>query len=160
MAKSTKPEHGFCEPGLAQAANGDVVTIMRTSGQRELWTTISSDSGKTWEKPWDSGLRGSTPWLLTSTDGYLVAFFGRRSFSDFPKTGVWCGVSKDNGRTWKQYPLIIRGVKLVPTQGTAAALPDGSICAVYSFAYGKAIGATRFHPDYWSAISHFFRRVT
>ena len=149
MAKSTKPEHGFCEPGLAEAANGDVVSMMRTSGQRELWTTISSDAGKTWAKPWDSGLRGSTPWLLTTTDGLLVALFGRRTYRDFPKTGIWFGVSRDNGRSWKQYMLLDRGIELVPAQGTAAALPDGSVYYVYSFAYGIAIGGTRFHPDFF-----------
>jgi len=52
MAMSETESQGFCEPAIAQASNGDVVTIMRTSAQRELWTTISSDSGKTWEKPW------------------------------------------------------------------------------------------------------------
>ncbi len=137
----------FGEPSITQAANGDVVTILRTTGQREIWTTFSSDGGDTWAKTWDSGLRGSTPWICTSADGLLVAVFGRRGYKYFPQTGVWCGVSRDHGRSWTQHPLLVRGSETVPANGMAMALPDGSIYVVYGFLEGKAVGGTRFHPD-------------
>lgn len=139
---------GFSETGITQAHNGDVVTVMRTSNQRELWTAISSDGGKTWCEPRDSGLRGSTPWLITLADGRLLATFGRRSYKTFPKTGIWYGISDDHGRTWRQHMVVDRGAELVAAQGMVVALPDGSAFVVYSYLNSKTIGGTRFHPRF------------
>jgi hypothetical protein len=139
---------GYCEPALAQATNGDLLCLMRTRNQRDLFLNRSTDNGKTWSTPYDSGLRGSTPWMTRSTDGYLVAVFGRRGYEYFPQTGLWAGVSKDHGHTWTQFPLVIRGAESFQANGTVIPLPDGSCIATYAFMNGEGIGATRFHPDY------------
>jgi hypothetical protein len=140
--------HGYCEPALAQAPNGDLLCLMRTHEQRDLYLTRSTDNGKTWSPPYDSGLRGSTPWMTRSTDGHLVAVFGRRYSNYFPRTGLWAAVSKDHGQTWNQFPLVDRGTESFQANGTVIPLPDGSCFAVYAYLNGEGIGSVRFHPDY------------
>ena len=148
VAESLGSRPGFNETTMTQARNGDVLALMRTTGQRELWIASSSDGGQSWSQPHDSGLRGSTPWMVTMPDGTLLAVFGRRAFKYFPRTGIWYGLSRDNGQTWQQRMLVDRGGELVAAQGMVVPLPDGSAYVVYSFLNSKAIGGTRFHPDY------------
>ena len=54
----------FCEHEFVQAANGDVISVIRTTAQRELWQAVSHDDGRTWTDLHFSGMNGSTPALL------------------------------------------------------------------------------------------------
>jgi len=95
VAKPT-PAISFNETSVTQAPNGDLVAVMRTNPQKELWTTISKDDGKTWSAPHDSGMRGSTPWVVTTNKGLMVAVYSRRSTPLFPTTGMYACVRRDN----------------------------------------------------------------
>jgi len=143
----------FNETSITQAANGDLVALMRTSGQRELWTAVSPDGGRTWSEPRDSTLRGSTPYLVTSADGLVVAVYARRQRTPggggFERTGMYACVSRDNGQRWDaehQVALVGAGTEFVDGYPSAVALPDGSVYAVYGVDGASAIGGTRFHP--------------
>jgi hypothetical protein len=141
------------ETSIAEAPNGDLVALIRTTGQRELWTAVSTDAGEIWSRPVNSGLLGSTPFLVTTKDGLIVAVYMRRAThpggGGFAQTGVFACVSRDNGRTWDteyQVCLVDAGTEVVDGYPSAVALPDGSVYAVYGFHGARAIGGTRFHP--------------
>jgi hypothetical protein len=145
----------FNETSVAQAPNGDLVALIRTTGQRELWTAVSKDEGKTWSEPRDSGLLGSTPWVVATDDHLVVAVYIRRETTPpgggFPSTGVYGCVSRDNGQTWDaahQACLFDAGTEFVDGYPSAVALPDGSVYAVYGFHGARAIGGVRFHPRF------------
>jgi len=156
----------FNETSITQAPNGDLVAVMRTTAQKELWTAISKDDGKTWSAPRDSGMRGSTPWVVTTHKGLVVAVYSRRSTTLFPTTGMYACVSRDSGQSWEvEHQAMIRdnGSAFVDGYPQAVALPDGSVFAVYGLLLsvpgqthsGKgstnnqlSIGGTRFSPIY------------
>ena len=143
----------FNETSITEAANGDLVALMRTSMQRELWIAVSKDGGKTWSQPRDSGLLGSTPWVVTTTDDLLVAVYARRASHEsgggFAHTGTFACVSRDHGRTWDtdhQVMVFDGGGETVDGYPAAVALPDGSVYAVFSGPGCSFIGGARFHP--------------
>ena len=139
----------FNETAIAEAANGDLVAVIRTTQQRELWTAVSTDGGGTWSEPRDSGMRGSTPWAVTTPDGLVVAVYIRRSRNDFSHTGAVACVSRDNGHTWESgHELLIHdcGSTTVDGYPSAVALPDGSVFAVYGHPGASALTGTRFGP--------------
>jgi hypothetical protein len=124
----------FNETSITQAPNGDLVAVMRTTAQKELWTAISKDDGKTWSAPRDSGMRGSTPWVVTTSKGLVVAVYSRRTTTLFPTTGMYACVSRDNGQSWEvEHQAMIRdnGSAFVDGYPQAVAMPDGSVFAVY-----------------------------
>ena len=159
----------FNETSITQAPNADLVAVMRTTAQKELWTAISNDRGKTWSVPHDSGMRGSTPWIVTTDKGLVVAVYSRRQTTLFPTTGMYACVSRDNGQSWEaEHQAMIRdnGSAFVDGYPQAVALPDGSVFAVYSLTLSVSartgskkglpgstknqlsIGGTRFSPIY------------
>lgn len=147
------PKFDLNETSITQAPNGDIIAVMRTTGQRELWTAVSHDDGVTWSKPWDSGMRGSTPAVVTTEDGLLAAVYCRRAGDSggggFRKTGVMACVSRDNGQTWDtDHQVMIHdgGTRFVDGYPKAEALPDGSVYAVYLFHGISDMAGTRFHP--------------
>lgn len=156
VAEAQQGEGGFdlAETAMTRAANGDIIALIRTTAQRELWTCVSSDDGYTWSEPRDSGLRGSTPAMCTTTDGLVVGFYIRRGTEpgggEFKRTGVYACVSDDNGRTWdagRQVCLRDTRTDTVDGYPCVASLPDGSVYGVYGFREdGPALGGTRFHP--------------
>jgi len=133
VAPPVSPKLGFNETSMVQAPNGDIVALMRATGQTHLWQTTSSDSGKTWSKARFSGMFGSTPYAVRTKDGLLVCIFVRRELSGFPEgTGVYAGISKDNGQTWKTVCLHDSVKARTDGYPQAVALPDGRVFAVYT----------------------------
>ena len=106
-----------------------------------------------WADPRDSGMRGSTPDVVPTKDGLVVAIFVRRAGhpggGEFARTGVCACVSRDHGQTWDtDHQVVIHdgGSEWIDGYPSAAALPDGSVLAAYGFYHDSGIAATRFHP--------------
>lgn len=154
------PKFDLGETSITQASNGQLVALVRTTdavtpglGQHDLWTAVSKDGGVTWSEPRDSGLDGSTPWLVTTADGLVVAFYIRRGTSPggggFDRTGVYACVSRDHGQSWDvdhQVALLDTGTETVDGYPTAVLLQDGTVYGVYGFRGGTTVGGTRFDP--------------
>jgi len=153
-----KPPGDFdlAEMSITQARDGALVALIRSTLQRDLWTARSTDDGATWSAPRDSGLRGSTPWLVTTPDGTVVAVYARRAGhrggGEFTDTGIVACASHDHGRTWNlDHQVMIRDGQGEWVDGypCAVALPDNSVYAVYGFNHeAREIGGTRFHPHH------------
>jgi len=95
-------QEGFREADLVQAANGDLICVMRTGGRNGGATTLfptplycsrSSDMGKTWTLPYQIADRGVCPNLVTLANGIIVCTYSR--------PGNWLIFSDDHGKTWK-----------------------------------------------------------
>jgi len=95
-------QEGFREADIVQAANGDLVCVMRTGGRNGGATTLfptplycarSTDDGNTWTLPYQIADRGVCPNLVTLANGIIVCTYSR--------PGNWLIFSDDNGKTWK-----------------------------------------------------------
>jgi hypothetical protein len=73
--------------------------VKDTQTERDLpiHGVISGDEGRTWSKPFDTGLEGQMGCTLDVGKGRVLAVFNRR---DQERPGVWAAVSRDGGRTW------------------------------------------------------------
>ncbi len=149
IAKATAVN--FDETSLVEAANGDVVAVIRTDpNQTMLWQAISKDGGKTWSEARESGMRGSVPFCVRTSDGCLVCIYGRREKRIFPNgTGMYAGVSKDHGHTWQNLCLEDCGSQFVDSYAQAVALPNGKVFTVYTaFRNGRSSSCgTLFTPS-------------
>ena len=71
---------GFTEPGSAFLADGSLLVMLRTTdglGVGPLYSSRSSDLGKTWSKPAVVNTFGVMPRLLRLRNGVLVLSYGR-----------------------------------------------------------------------------------
>ena len=91
---------GFCEPGIAELANGDLLMLFRNGeGGLPCFQSRSGDGGLTWSAPEKLKSTGCAPQPLLMSNGLLVASHGR------PEYYLW--VSPDGeGRTWTSRTLI------------------------------------------------------
>jgi hypothetical protein len=94
-------QEGFREAGLAQAADGGLVCVMRSGGRNSgaatlfptpLYCSRSADGGRTWTPPAQIADRGVCPNLAVLDSGVIVCTYGR--------PGNWLIFSGDGGRTW------------------------------------------------------------
>jgi hypothetical protein len=96
-------QEGFREADLIQAANGDLICVMRSGGRNPtpgvnlfptpLYCSRSIDGGKTWTPPEQIADRGICPNLVRLSNGIIVCTYSR--------PGNWLIFSDDNGLTWK-----------------------------------------------------------
>jgi len=94
---------GFRESDLVQAANGDLLCIMRTGGRNPyegvplfptpLYCSRSEDNGQSWTPPMQIADRGVSPFAVALDNGIIVCTYSR--------PGNWLIFSDDNGRSWK-----------------------------------------------------------
>jgi hypothetical protein len=94
---------GFRESDLVQAANGDLICVMRSGGRNPvpeanlfptpLYCSRSSDNGKTWSPPAQIADRGVSPYAVTMSNGIIVCTYSR--------PGNWLIFSDDHGKSWK-----------------------------------------------------------
>ena len=120
----------FSEHEIVQAANGDVISVIRTTAQRELWQASSHDGGRTWTDLHVSGMAGSTPALLRLRSA-LVCIYARRSVQTTGTTGMGVAISRDSGRSWRSYLLWDAQGATVDGYPTVVALPHGRVCASF-----------------------------
>ena len=89
---------GYCEGVLTRAHDGSLLIVMRTGSYLPMYTSRSTDNGKTWSAPQQihtsSGQTVSSvyPTLDRLADGSLVLLVGRPGYSLLR--------SSDDGRTW------------------------------------------------------------
>lgn len=107
---------GFVEPALTLLNDGRLLCVMRGGHHFPLYSSWSSDNGKTWTAPLYTGLdRGCDPCLITLHDGRVALSWGRRypeGWSIVSPEGdkgrfVYPGegynnlsISDDGGKTW------------------------------------------------------------
>lgn len=134
---------------MTEAVNGDLIAVVQPAVQDRLWTTISSDGGKTWSKAMEQPIRGGNPWIITTTEGLLVLIYAREYPGRYPEgTGVFVCVSQDHGQTWKtnrEMTVWNNKGKGILTMPTAIAMPDGSVYAVYAL-QSRILTGSRFTP--------------
>ena len=89
---------GYCEGVLTRAHDGSLLIVMRTGSYLPMYTSRSTDNGRTWSAPQQihtaSGQTVSSvyPTLDRLADGSLVLLVGRPGYSLLRST--------DDGRTW------------------------------------------------------------
>lgn len=86
------------ETAVVRAANGDLVALVRSNWDPELFQIVSKDNGRTWSKPRNSGIPSQfTPADVIQLDnGWLAA-----SFSFRERRNERLVVSRDHGQTWE-----------------------------------------------------------
>ena len=92
---------GFTESNIAELANGKLLCIMRSQGShhpaeyRPLYTSWSSNKGKTWTKPIPTQpqLTNILPTLVVLDNGVVACIYGRPGFH--------VAFSIDDGKTWQ-----------------------------------------------------------
>jgi len=91
---------GFCEGVLTRTSDGGLLIVMRTGGYLPMYTSRSSDNGKTWSAPAQMhSADGQTvssvyPTLDRLPDGSLLLFVGRPGYALLRST--------DDGATWSK----------------------------------------------------------
>jgi Neuraminidase (sialidase) len=104
LAADSQKKRSFGETALVQAANGDLVAMMRTEPAlgTKMWTTRSADRGRTWSQPVETPLHGHPAHLLRLRDGTLLCTYGHRD----PPIGIRAAFSHDHGRTWPENEIV------------------------------------------------------
>lgn len=108
---------GFVEPAITLLHDGRLLCVMRSGHHFPLYSSWSSDGGKTWTAPLYTGFdRGCDPCLITLHDGRVALSWGRRfpeGWSQVTPEGdkgrfVYPGegynnlsISDDGGKTWE-----------------------------------------------------------
>ena len=90
---------GYNEGTLAVLADGEIVAVLRTGNMTDaacqdnpVMVTRSADGGRTWKKPWRTGVNGAYPVVAALSDGRLALSTGR--------PGAYVLFSSDRGDTW------------------------------------------------------------
>ena len=123
------------EPTIAQLKSGKIMMVLRTR-DGEVWRSLSSDKGETWEPPQKTGLTGtsSAAHLLCTRDGTLVLTHNpSREVKRYPLT---LRTSQDDGATWSE-PIVLAdrpteegGWSVTYPNGTE--LSDGTLVVVWT----------------------------
>ncbi len=134
IAADPDKKRSFGETSIEEAANGDIVAMMRTEPAlgSNMWTAHSTDRGKTWSKAIETSLHGHPPHLLTLRDGTMLCTYG---FRDDP-IGIRAALSRDNGRTWLEEDIAsLRSDGSGPPGDNgypiSTELEDGTLVSVY-----------------------------
>ena len=127
------------EPFALVLPSGEVFLAVRSQGvpsttTLKIYTTRSTDGGRTWSQPQLLDLKGAPPHLLRHSSGALLLTYGRR----VEPMGEYVRVSRDEGRTWsKDVRISPEAVDWDHGYPTSVELDNGDILTVY---YGKCPG--------------------
>lgn len=92
----------YNETALGVNADGHVIALVRTAESADrknagyLYQVTSTDRGKTWSEPVNTGIWGYPAHLLRLPDGRLLATYGYRR----APMGIRACLSRDGGKTW------------------------------------------------------------
>ncbi len=131
----------FHEPHVIELPDGRLLGAIRAQGKGiphefSIYTTYSSDGGKTWTTPVCTDVSGSPPHLLMHSSGALICTYGRRE-APYAERAM---VSYDCGETWEDdYLLDTRPTDNDLGYPATVELDDGSLLTVY---YQKLDGDT------------------
>jgi sialidase-1 len=153
LAADPARQRSFGETAIVEAANGEIVAMMRTEPAlgSKMWTARSADRGRTWSKAVETPLHGHPPHLLRLRDGTLLCTYG---FRDEP-IGIRAALSRDHGRTWREQDIVSLRADGGGRPGDngyplSVELPDGTLVTVYYLTRDGITGveATRW-PNPW-----------
>ena len=121
----------YHEPHAVQLADGRVIVHIRNHNEQDrghILQSESTDGGKTFSVPRDSGLVGLPAHLLVLRDGRLLTTYGYRHLP----YGNRAAISADGGRTWSA-PIILDEKPAARDIGypSSVELADGSILSVW-----------------------------
>ncbi len=123
----------FCEPYVVELPDGTLLGGIRVNREdknldNEVYTTFSTDGGKTWSVPQLAGVFGAPPHLLLHSSGAIVMTTGRR-IAPFGENAY---ISKDGGKTWSDRITISQEAPDWDLgYPSSVELSDGSILTVY-----------------------------
>jgi hypothetical protein len=96
---------GYNEGALEKLPSGELVAVLRTGNMTDttcqdnpVMASRSGDGGRTWKKPWRTGVNGAYPDVARLSDGLLALSTGR--------PGAYVLFSSDNGDTWHDLTLV------------------------------------------------------
>ena len=134
----------FHEPHVTELSDGSLFGMIRVQGidgfaHFTMYSTRSTDGGKTWSMPEPTDVSGSPPHLLRHSSGALICTYGKRDGD----IGEHAMVSYDDGRTWSD-DYIIDDNSTNPDLGYPATveLDDGSLLSVYYQRYADDINTS------------------
>lgn len=130
----------YNETALIANAEGHVIALLRTAESSDkkkagyLFQTTSTDQGKTWSPPVNTGIWGYPAHLLRLPDDRLVATYGVRR----APMGIRACLSRDGGRTWDtDHEIVLRadGFGSGSDLGypITQRLADGALATIYYF---------------------------
>lgn len=96
---------GYNEGAIEKLNDGSIVAVLRTGNMTDVacqdnpvMVSRSADGGRTWKKPWRSGVNGAYPDVELLSDGLLALSTGR--------PGAVVVFSLDRGDTWHDLTLV------------------------------------------------------
>jgi hypothetical protein len=121
----------YHEPHAVQLADGRIIVHIRNHNEQDkglILQSESSDGGRTFSVPCNTGLVGLPAHLLVLRDGRLLTTYGYRHLP----YGNRAAISADGGRTWSE-PMILDEKPEARDIGYPASveLADGSILSVW-----------------------------
>ncbi len=121
----------YHEPHAVQLPDGRIVVHIRNHNEQDrghLLQSESSDGGRTFSVPRDTGLVGLPAHLLVLRDGRLLSTYGYRVLP----SGNRAAISEDGGRTWSE-PMVLDEKPLGRDLGypSSVELAAGSILSVW-----------------------------
>ena len=137
----------FQEPALVRLPDGTLLCSLRTTNAGyHAYECRSTDEGRRWTEPADTGLRGHAAGLLYHSSGAI--FHAYRSWSQDGKVRGVAAVVGEPGKPWDprgEFDLMLVGGDV--GYPSAVELPDGSIYCVYYAREHRAIEAAVIGPE-------------
>jgi hypothetical protein len=130
----------YNETALGVNCEGHVIALMRTAESANkkqagyLYQVDSTDRGKTWSEPVNTGIWGYPAHLLLLPDGRLLATYGHRR----APMGIRACLSRDGGKSWDVENEIVLRADGFGSGGDLGypitkRLSDGTLATIYYF---------------------------